>query len=54
MATRYEYEIQGYYHGSWEMLTTEETLRQAREQLKVYQDNERGVPLRIKKIKEAN
>ena len=45
----YEYEIQGNYGYGWDCLTTEETLGQAREQLKTYQSNER-VPLRIKRV----
>ena len=49
----YEYEIQGNYGYGWDALTTEETLGQAREQLKTYQSNER-IPLRIKRVKVDN
>ena len=37
-----EYEIQGYYYGQWETVTSEETWLQANEQLKCYRDNEQG------------
>lgn len=35
-----EYQIQGFYGSSWECVTTEETRKEAREQLKCYNDNE--------------
>lgn len=35
-----EYEIQGAYGSGWEMVTTEETLKAAREQLRCYNENE--------------
>ena len=35
-----EYEIQGNYGQGWEMVTTEETRKEARVQLKCYNDNE--------------
>ena len=46
----YEYEIQGNYGYGWDVLTTEETLIEAREQLATYRANER-IPLRIKRVK---
>lgn len=40
--TKDEYEIQGYYGGQygWECVTTEETWKEAKEQVKCYRDNE--------------
>ena len=46
----YEYEIQGNYGHGWDLLTTEETLGDARAQLSTYLANER-IPLRIKRVK---
>lgn len=42
-----EYTLQGFYSGSWEDLTAEETRAQIREQLKTYRENEPGTPYRI-------
>lgn len=50
MSTMYEYEILGNYGYGWDVLTTEETLKEARAQLKCYQLNE-DVPVRIRKVK---
>jgi len=36
----YEYEIQGWYGDSWEMVTTEGTRKEAKEQIKCYRENE--------------
>lgn len=44
-----EYEIQGLYEGSWEMVTTEATMKEARQQLKCYQENEKNTLHRIVK-----
>jgi len=49
----YKYEIQGNYGYQWDCLTTEETMKEAREQLAVYRANER-VPLKIKKVRVSN
>ena len=49
--TYYEYEIQGNYGYSWERLTSEETKSNALEMLKCYNDNELGVPHRIRKVR---
>ena len=45
------YEVQGYYYGQWERLTTEETLKAAKETLKDYNDNEINIAHRIKKVR---
>lgn len=47
--TKDEYEIQGDYgHGhGWEKVTTEETWRAAKDQLRTYRENEPGVPFKI-------
>lgn len=44
-----EYEIQGYYAGSWEMVTTEATMKEARQQFKCYEENETETAHRIVK-----
>jgi hypothetical protein len=41
-----EYEVQGNYGHSWECVTTEETWRAAKEQVKCYRENE-PVPFRV-------
>lgn len=41
-----------FYYGTWERLTTEETRSEAIAQKKGYNDNERGVLHRIKKVRE--
>lgn len=38
----YEYELQGNYGYGWDILTTEETLKGAREQERTYRANEGG------------
>ncbi len=43
-----EYDIEGQYGQGWETVTTEETYRDARAQLRAYNENEPGVPHRIK------
>ena len=50
-----EYEVQGNYGQGWECVTTEETYRDAREQLKCYNENE-PYPHRIvkKRVKIEN
>ena len=50
MKIAYEWEIQGNYGYGWDLLTTEETLGEARAQLVVYGNNE-DVPLRIKRVR---
>lgn len=50
MVTTYEYEIQGDYGHGWEHLTTEATLADAKIQRRCYDDNEPGIPHRIKKV----
>jgi len=50
MNTNYEYEIQGNYGYGWDLLTTEETLKEANAQLAIYRANER-IPLRVKRVK---
>ena len=44
-----EYEIQQHIYGTWETVTTEETMKSAREQRKCYQDNQPEYPVRIVK-----
>lgn len=50
--TKDVWEVQGFYYGEWERLTTEETRSEAAAQKKCYDENERGVPHRIKKVRE--
>lgn len=45
------WEVQGCYHGSWEMVTTESTRKEARDRLKEYQLNA-PMAYRIKKVRE--
>ena len=40
--TRDEYELQGNYGQGWEALTTEETMREAKERRREYIENEGG------------
>lgn len=51
--TEYEFDIQGNYgYGDgYETVTCEETYGDALEQLKIYRENEPGVPFRIKRVK---
>ena len=44
-----EYEIQGNYGYGFECMSTEGTFKAARENLKRYQDNEKGVSFKIVK-----
>lgn len=48
-----EYQIHGNYGHGFEEVTAEETYQAAREQLKCYRENERGIPFKIihKRIK---
>jgi len=50
--TRDVWDVQGFYYRTWERLTTEETKSEAIAQKKCYDDNERGVSHRIKKVRE--
>jgi ribulose bisphosphate carboxylase small subunit len=43
-----EWEVQGYYYGSWEMVTTEATKKEAMARLREYEANEPGTAFRIK------
>lgn len=49
--TEDEYNIQGFYSGSWETVTCEETWRAAKEQVQCYRENEPGTSFRIKKCR---
>ena len=42
-----EWEIQGFYSGVWECVTTEETRQAAWEQIACYRENERGTAFRM-------
>jgi hypothetical protein len=46
----YEFEIQGDYGYGWDLLTTEDTMQEARVQLATYRANE-AIPLRIKRVR---
>lgn len=48
---KYEYDIEGYYYGSWEMVTCEETRKDALVQVRCYRENEPGTAFRIRKVK---
>jgi len=47
--TRDEYEILGFYGYGWEVVTTEETRKEARDRLKEYYQNDGKHPYKIKK-----
>ncbi len=49
-----EYTIQGYYSGSWEDVTTEETSKGAKDRIKEYRANEAGVSFRMIKRRVKN
>ena len=46
------FDIEGFYYGSWEAITCEETRNEARERLKEYRENEPGTPFKIRKYRE--
>ena len=48
---KYEYEIQGLWYGQWELETCEDNLKDAKQRLKEYRENQPEVCHRIKKIK---
>lgn len=50
MKITYEYEIMAFYSGRWEIVTTEETFKEAKEQLKCYNLNESN-PHKIRRVK---
>lgn len=45
-----EYEIQGFYCGDWEMVTTVETRLEAMAMLEMYRLEERGTPFRVRRV----
>jgi hypothetical protein len=45
--TEDEYEIQGDYGQGWELATTEVNRPDAKDQIKIYRENEPGIPFRI-------
>jgi len=47
--TEDEFEILGDYGQGWELVTTETCRKDAREQIKLYRENEPGVPFTFKK-----
>lgn len=49
--TRDEWEVQGLYNGEWECVTTEDTLKGAKDMLKCYNENETRYPHRIHKVR---
>jgi hypothetical protein len=49
--TKDEYHIQGNYEYGFETVTTEETFKQAKDQLKCYRDNEKNISFRILKVR---
>ena len=46
----YEWEVQGLYSGCWECLATEPTKNEAISQKQCYDENEQGIPHRIKRV----
>ena len=49
-----EYQIQGFYTNEWEIVTTEDNFKQAKQRIKEYRENEnyafRIVKKRVKKV----
>lgn len=52
--THDEWEVQGLYSGEWETLFTEETREAAAQQKKCYDENEKNVLHRVKKVRVKN
>jgi len=54
--TEDEWEIQGNYTGEWEMVTTETSRKDARQQIKIYREEEPGIAFRYvkKRVKKEN
>jgi hypothetical protein len=50
--TRDVWEVQGNYGQGWECVTTENTWKEAREQVRVYRENEPQYPHRVKLVRE--
>lgn len=46
----HEWETQGHYSQGWESVSTDSTLEEARETVRAYRENERGVPFRIRLV----
>ena len=45
------FEIQGFYYGEWEMLTTETNKKDAFRALKEYRENQPGTSYKVKKVR---
>lgn len=46
------YDIQGDYGHGWETVTSEDNLKDARQTIKDYRENEPGIPFKLKRVKE--
>ena len=46
-----EWQVQALYDGGWEIVTYENSRCAAYEQLKCYNENERGIPHRVVKVR---
>ena len=49
----YEYEVQGWYSGTWECVHTTDSVREARATLREYRANEAGTYFRVKRVRVA-
>jgi hypothetical protein len=47
----YEWEVQGQFGQGWEMVTTEETAKAGREQLRTYRENDTQHPYRLRRVR---
>jgi hypothetical protein len=47
----YEYEVRGNYGQGWEMVTTEASLADGRDQLRVYRENDPTTPYKLSKVR---
>jgi hypothetical protein len=53
MIKGYEWELRGNYGSGWDLLTTENTLQGAREQLRTYIANDSAAQYKIVRVKEG-
>ncbi len=49
--TKDEFHTQGLYFGVWETVTIDETIAEARQMLRDYDENEPEIPHRIRKVR---
>lgn len=50
---RREYEVQGFYYGTWECVYTAESLAEARDILRDYRANDKATVYRVMRVRVA-